>query len=134
MWHVLEHIYNIHKTVNSLSKILKNDGVAIVAVPNNKSYDSKYYKKYWAAWDLPIHINHFCPETIERLFKTSGFTLEKKIGMKYDAFYVSILSNEYKSGRKQYLKGFVIGLISNILAYLRIYEFSSTIYIFRNHK
>ena len=134
MWHVLEHIYNIHETVNSLSKILKNDGVAIVAVPNHKSYDSKYYKKYWAAWDLPIHINHFCPETIERLFKTNGFTLEKKIGMKYDAFYVSILSNEYKNGMKQYLKGFVIGLISNILAYLKIYEFSSTIYIFRNHK
>ena len=60
--------------------------------------------------------------------------MEKKIGMKYDAFYVSLLSNEYKSGRKQYIKGFIVGLISNILAYLNLYEFSSTIYIFKNHK
>ena len=134
MWHVIEHIYDIHKTVIHLSDIIKNNGFAIVAVPNNKSFDAKYYKKFWAAWDLPIHINHFCPSTIEKLFTTKGFTLENKIGMKYDAFYVSLLSNEYKSGKKQYIKGFIIGAISNILAFLKIYEFSSTIYIFKNHK
>jgi hypothetical protein len=54
--------------------------------------------------------------------------------MKYDAFYVSLLSNEYKSGRKQYIKGFLIGLLSNILAFLNIYEYSSTIYIFKKIK
>ena len=76
----------------------------------------------------------FCPITIVKLFKENGFSMEKKIGMKYDSFYVSLLSNEYKSGRKQYIKGFIVGLISNILAYLNLYEFSSTIYIFKNHK
>ena len=134
MWHVLEHVYDIHKTVNNLSNILKNNGYAIIAVPNHKSFDSKFYQKYWAAWDLPIHINHFSPKTIEDLFKKYGFTLENKIGMRYDAFYVSMLSNEYISGKKQYFKGFLIGLVSNVLAYLKIYEFSSTIYIFKNHK
>lgn len=103
-------------------------------MPNHKSYDAKFYKKYWAAWDLPIHLNHFCPITVVKLFKENGFSMEKKIGMKYDSFYVSLLSNEYKSGRKQYIKGFIVGLISNILAYLNLYEFSSTIYIFKNHK
>ena len=112
----------------------RNNGYAIIAVPNHKSFDSKFYQKYWAAWDLPIHINHFSPKTIEDLFKKYGFTLENKIGMKYDAFYVSMLSNEYISGKKQYFKGFLIGLVSNVLAYLKIYEFSSTIYIFKNHK
>ena len=134
MWHVLEHIYDINNTVKSLSKIIKNNGYAIIAVPNHKSYDAKFYKKYWAAWDLPIHLNHFCPITVVKLFKENGFSMEKKIGMKYDSFYVSLLSNEYKSGRKQYIKGFIVGLISNILAYLNLYEFSSTIYIFKNHK
>ena len=58
MWHVLEHIYDIQETTKSLSKILKEKGYAIIAVPNHKSFDAKFYKKYWAAWDLPIHINH----------------------------------------------------------------------------
>ena len=134
MWHVLEHVYDIQETTKSLSKILKEKGYAIIAVPNHKSFDAKFYKKHWAAWDLPIHINHFNPSTITKLFHKNNFVLEKKIGMKYDAFYVSLLSNEYKSGRKQYIKGFLIGFLSNILAFLNIYEYSSTIYIFKNNK
>ncbi len=134
MWHVLEHVYDIHETVENLSVILEPNGYVIVAVPNHRSFDAKYYKKFWAAWDLPIHMSHFCPLTIEKLFTEKGFKLTKKTGMKFDAFYVSLLSNEYKTGHKNYIKGFLIGLISNFLALIKVFEYSSTIYIFKNHK
>jgi 2-polyprenyl-3-methyl-5-hydroxy-6-metoxy-1,4-benzoquinol methylase len=134
MWHVLEHVYDLNKTIEHLSRIISNNGILIIAVPNHKSLDAKKYKNYWAAWDVPIHVNHFCPTTITNLMGKYNFTLKKKIGMKFDSFYVSLLSSEYRSGRKQYIEGFLMGLISNISAMLGFTEYSSTIYIFKNKK
>jgi 2-polyprenyl-3-methyl-5-hydroxy-6-metoxy-1,4-benzoquinol methylase len=134
MWHVLEHLYDLNGTVEKLSKIINKNGNIIIAVPNHKSLDAKLYKKWWAAWDLPIHLNHFSPSNIKMLLERHDFILEKKIGMKFDSFYVSLLSNQYKSGRKQYLKGCTFGLFSNISALLGFTEYSSTIYIFKNKK
>lgn len=134
MWHVLEHVYDLNKTIENLNKIIRKDGVLIVALPNHKSFDAKNYKNYWAAWDVPIHVNHFCPKTITKLMSKYDFTLKNKIGMKFDSFYVSLLSSEYRSGRKNYLEGFIIGIISNLSAMLGFSEYSSTIYIFKNNK
>ena len=134
MWHVLEHVYDLNKTIEHLNRIIRNNGVLIIAVPNHKSLDAKKYKNYWAAWDVPIHVNHFCPKTITNLMSKYNFTLKNKIGMKFDSFYVSLLSSEYRSGRKQYIEGFLMGVISNISAMLGFTEYSSTIYIFKNKK
>ena len=134
MWHVLEHVYDLNKTIENLNRIIRKDGVLIVALPNHKSFDAKNYKNYWAAWDVPIHVNHFCPKTITKLMSKYDFTLKNKIGMKFDSFYVSLLSSEYRSGRKKYLEGFIIGIISNLSAMLGFSEYSSSIYIFKNNK
>ena len=99
MWHVLEHVYDLNKTIENLNRIIRKDGVLIVALPNHKSFDAKNYKNYWAAWDVPIHVNHFCPKTITKLMSKYNFTLKNKIGMKFDSFYVSLLSEKYKNNR-----------------------------------
>ena len=134
MWHVLEHVYDLNKIIEHLNRIIRNNGILIIAVPNHKSLDAKKYKNYWAAWDVPIHVNHFSPTTITNLMSKYNFTLKNKIGMKFDSFYVSLLSSEYRSGRKQYIEGFLMGVISNISAMLGFTEYSSTIYIFKNKK
>jgi len=134
MWHVLEHVYKLDETIKNLSRIINNNGTLIIAVPNYMSFDAKFYKKYWAAWDLPIHLNHFSPKTIINIFEKNNFKLKKKKGMIFDSFYVSLLSNQYKNGRKQYLKGFLIGLLSNISAFFKISDYSSIIYIFKREK
>ena len=65
MWHVLEHIPELEQTISEAKRILKKDGKIIIAVPNYNSWDAKYYKEYWAAWDVPIHLWHFSKTTIE---------------------------------------------------------------------
>ena len=134
MWHVLEHVYEPNKTILDLKKIITNNGTLIIAVPNYESLDARIYKKYWAAWDLPIHLNHFSVKSITKLLNNHNFLLDKKIGMKFDSFYVSLLSNEHQSGYKNYFKGFFIGLLSNVSAFLGLTQYSSTIYIFSNKK
>ena len=52
LWHVLEHMPNLDETIFNLKKLLKPEGVLVVAAPNFKSYDAEYYKKYWAAFDV----------------------------------------------------------------------------------
>lgn len=131
MWHVLEHVPNLNETIKNLSNILSDEGTIFVAVPNHYSWDANYYKEYWAAWDVPIHLWHFSKNTITEIFKNHGFYLVKTKPMIFDAFYVSILSEKYKYRKKNFLKGFFIGLISNIVAILINKQYSSIIYVFK---
>jgi len=131
MWHVLEHIPNLNETIKNLSRVLEKNGSLIIAVPNHKSWDAEYYKHYWAAWDVPIHLWHFSLDSIIPLFENHEFKLVKTKPMFFDSFYVSILSEEYKKGRKSFILGFFIGFISNLIGFLTKRGFSSTIYVFQ---
>ncbi len=134
MWHVLEHIPNLNETLKHLSRILKVNGKIIIAVPNHKSWDAKHYKGYWAAWDVPIHIWHFSLPTITNLLNKHNLKLERTKPMVFDSFYVSLLSEEFKTGKKDFIKGFLIGFISNVSGIFTKNGHSSTIYIFKNKK
>ena len=130
MWHVLEHIPNLNETIKEFDRILSQKGKVIIAVPNHKSWDANYYKEFWAAWDVPIHLWHFSRNTIEQLFSKYNFKLKKTKPMLFDSFYVSLLSEEFKTGKKKFVRGFIIGLISNIIGILTKKGCSSTIYVF----
>ena len=134
MWHVLEHVPNLNETIENFSRILEKNGSVIIAVPNLKSWDAKYYKEFWAAWDVPIHLWHFSKKSIQSLFAKWDFELVKTKPMLFDSFYVALLSEEYKFGRKNLFKGFIIGFISNILGMLSKRGCSSTIYVFQKVK
>ena len=134
MWHVLEHVPNLNGTIYHLNRVLKSNGKLIIAVPNHKCWDADYYKEHWAAWDVPIHLWHFSKKTIERLFKNNGFSLIKRKPMMFDSYYVSLLSEEFISGKKNFIKGFVIGFISNLFGSFTKRGHSSTIYVFEKGK
>ena len=134
MWHVLEHVTDINSYLEKIHKILKHKGKIVVAVPNHKSWDAKYFGSYWAAWDVPIHVSHFTENTIKRFFKKFGYSHYKTKPMYYDSFYVSLLSNEYLNGRKNYIKSFLLGLASNVYAFFSKNGYSSQIYIFEKEK
>ena len=133
MWHVLEHIYDLNKTVAKINTLLTKKGKIIIAVPNHKSWDAKFYNKYWAAWDVPIHLWHFSSKSLKSLFDKHDFKLIGIKPMLFDSYYVSMLSEEYKNGKKSFIKGFIIGSISNIKAKLSNKEYSSLIYIFEKN-
>ena len=130
LWHVLEHVENLSEYISNLKKLLSNQGRLIIAAPNFKSDDANYYKEFWAAWDVPIHLWHFSRNTIEQLFSKYNFKLKKTKPMLFDSFYVSLLSEEFKTGKKKFVRGFIIGLISNIIGILTKKGCSSTIYVF----
>jgi 2-polyprenyl-3-methyl-5-hydroxy-6-metoxy-1,4-benzoquinol methylase len=133
MWHVLEHVPNLDETIFNLKKLLKPEGVLIVAVPNFKSFDAAHYKEYWAAYDVPRHLWHFSQTAVRRLFFFQGMEVVKTLPMKFDSFYVSLLSEKNKTNKMNFLKAFLIGLRSNIKA-KKTNEYSSLVYVIKNTK
>ena len=131
MWHVLEHVPDLEFQIKELKRLLKPDGTLIVAVPNFKSFDAKYYETFWAAYDVPIHFWHFSKKAIQLLFAKENMKLEKVLPMKFDSFYVSLLSEKYKNGKMNFIKAFFIGLQSNWKAKQNL-EYSSLIYVLKN--
>lgn len=132
MWHVLEHVPDIEQQISELKRLLKPNGTVIIAVPNYNSYDAKYYGSFWAAYDVPRHLWHFSKQAIQTVFGNTGMKVEKILPMYFDAFYVSLLSEKYKTGHMNFLKAFFIGLKSNLKAKSKI-EYSSHIYVIKNN-
>ena len=130
MWHVLEHVTSLNKTIEDFNRILSEKGKVIIAVPNHKSWDAEHYKEFWAGWDVPIHLWHFSKFSIEKLFIKHNFKLIEKKPMLFDSFYVSLLSEEFKTGKKNFINGFIIGLLSNVFGILTKKGCSSIIYVF----
>lgn len=130
LWHVLEHIENQEDILNKFYNILGDNGLLIVALPNFASYDAKYYKEFWAAYDVPRHLHHYSREGFLNFIDQSKWKLEKIAPLQLDAFYISILSEQYRKNPFFWISGPVLGLISNFKA-LFSNNFSSLIYILR---
>lgn len=133
MWHVLEHVPNLEKQIKELKRLIKPNGTIIIAVPNFKSYDAKHYKEFWAAYDVPRHLWHFSKIAIQKIFYKESIKLFHVKPMWFDSFYVSLLSEKYKTGKMNFFKGFCIGLFSNMVGIFKN-EFSSHIYILKTQQ
>ncbi len=131
LFHVLEHVYAPDELISELLRVLKPNGRLILALPNKDSFDAKYYNKFWAAWDVPRHLWHFVPESVEGLLEKHKMEKFKQIPMRWDAFYVALLSEQYKKSTFPLLNALLIGLISNFKAGLNG-QYSSLIYCFKS--
>jgi 2-polyprenyl-3-methyl-5-hydroxy-6-metoxy-1,4-benzoquinol methylase len=131
LWHVLEHLPDLEQQIKLFKSLLKPNGTLVIAVPNFKSYDAHYYKSFWAAYDVPRHLWHFSKTAISKLVKKENMKLVQTLPMMFDAYYVSLLSEKYKSGWMNPFKAFWIGWHSNYGA-RRSQEYSSHIYIIKS--
>lgn len=113
MWHVMEHVPHLIERVQKLKELLKLDGVLVVAVPNRNSYDAKYYKEFWAAYDVPRHLSHFRAQDMRALMSNAGFEVKQILPMKFDSYYVSMLSEKIKTGRTNFISAIWHGWLSN---------------------
>lgn len=129
MWHVLEHVHELHPYMDQLKKILLPAGKLFIAVPNYTSYDEKVYKQNWAAYDVPRHLYHFSPKAMKHLLEMHGLKIEKMKPMWFDSFYVSLLSEQYLTGKSHPVAAFFRGGISNAKALADTSKCSSVIYI-----
>lgn len=133
LWHVLEHVNDLNSAMQKLKARLSTNGTIFIAVPNYKSNDAKTYGMKWAGYDVPRHLWHFEQKTMMQLLGNHRMKIVETVPMKLDAFYVSMLSEKYKSGEQSiitFTKGMINGLLSNLKA--KDKNYSSIIYIARH--
>lgn len=134
LWHVLEHVHQLHEYVEQLKKLLAENGRLFIAVPNYLSHDANVYNENWAAYDVPRHLYHFSPKSIKTLMNLHGLQVTGIKPMWFDSFYVSMLSEQYKNGKGNILRAFITGFISNIKSIVDKEKCSSVIYIISKSK
>ncbi len=134
MWHVLEHVHGLHTYVERLKELLKDDGRIFIAVPNYTSYDAEHYAAFWAAYDVPRHLYHFSPQSMDVLLSSQGLKVLDHKPMWYDSFYVSMLSEGYKNEKANIPSAVLTGLRSNIKSVKNVKNCSSVIYVIGKNK
>jgi SAM-dependent methyltransferase len=129
LWHVLEHVHDLHDYMAMLKTLLKPGGRLFIAVPNYQSLDADIYRLTWAAYDVPRHLYHFSPASMKALMQRHGLKIIAQKPMWFDAFYISLLSSKYKNGKTNWIGAIGSGVRSNLNAILNKEKCSSLIYV-----
>jgi 2-polyprenyl-3-methyl-5-hydroxy-6-metoxy-1,4-benzoquinol methylase len=73
MNHVVEHIHDPASLLKECLRILKKDGVIVLATPNINSFGHKYFKSAWRGLEPPRHLYIFSVNTLQKLAEDAGF-------------------------------------------------------------
>jgi hypothetical protein len=77
MWHSLEHVHDPQEVVCAASRLLAPGGRLIVATPNIDSLSFRWFGSAWFGLDVPRHLTHFAPWTLQLLLQRAGFRVGK---------------------------------------------------------
>lgn len=76
-WMVLEHLHDPIGGLRKLREWAKQGAWLVLSVPNAGSFEFNFFKSRWYALQLPTHLHHFTPDTVEKVLAASGWKLEK---------------------------------------------------------
>ena len=131
LWHVMEHLNDLTHWFGVINRVLRNDGVCVIALPNADSSDAERFGKYWAAYDVPRHLWHFSPVTFRSLAEKNGFRVIKMKGMPLDVFYISILSYRHMKRNLPFIRGIITGMVLSFKNLFGKNRSSSMIYVLK---
>jgi len=134
LWHVLEHFHDPYGYFNDIRRLLKPDGLCVVALPNSSSCDADHYREHWAAYDVPRHLLHFSCDAFRFFCEKAGFRLSGTSMLPFDVFYISVLSEKYSGIRNSFVKGLLRGMLFFLRSLSIKEKQSSIIYIIKRSK
>lgn len=131
MWHSLEHSHHLFNYSKEILRLLKPEGLLILALPNGGSYDAIHFGDSWAAYDVPRHLWHFTPETLELFASKTGFKVTGVNTLPFDVFYISLLSEKHRNNKLFLFTGLVKGSFFAIRSVFNYRKSSSLVYHLR---
>ena len=73
---VMEHLYDVKKALEKISKFVKTGGLFIFNVPNHGSLERRMFGRSWFAYDIPRHLFHYDLRSLSKYLEQSGFSIE----------------------------------------------------------
>ena len=76
--HVLEHVLDPPDELAEVRRVLADDGILVVQVPNSDSWTFRLCRSAWYPLDVPRHLQHFTPRTLELVLTRAGFSSARR--------------------------------------------------------
>lgn len=94
LWDVLEHLPDPAGALRRLSKLLTDQGVLVVSVPNLDSFDAYIFGRYWTGLDAPRHFWVFRKQDMVRLLENTGYRVVRSYCFygRYTTFANSVIN------------------------------------------
>ncbi len=106
LWHVLEHLLEPNQVLREIYRILSDNGVLIISVPNIRSYQARIFRSHWFHLDLPRHVYHYSMKSILYLLKDSNFKIIQKHSFSFEhsvfGFIQSTFNKFFPSSKNRY--------------------------------
>jgi 2-polyprenyl-3-methyl-5-hydroxy-6-metoxy-1,4-benzoquinol methylase len=75
-WQVFEHLHDPDVTLRELHRIMRPGGALVLSQPNIDSWQARWSGAHWFHLDVPRHLYHYSPHTLEAMLKAHGFDVE----------------------------------------------------------
>lgn len=72
---VLEHVHQPVETLQTVYRILKDQGLVYIVVPNIASANFWIFRGFWYALEAPRHLYAYSPSVMRRLAEKTGFRI-----------------------------------------------------------
>jgi 2-polyprenyl-3-methyl-5-hydroxy-6-metoxy-1,4-benzoquinol methylase len=82
--HALEHLRDPAATLREARRLLAQSGRLVIAVPNLASWQSRRAGARWVHLDIPRHLVHFTPATLQALVRGAGFRIERTAQLSFE--------------------------------------------------
>jgi len=97
---VLEHIKETNKILREIKRVIKENGVLIVSVPNTNSLGHRLKGKDWFGYRDKTHVSLNSPEKWTDYFQANGFKVNNIF---YEGYFDIPYYNKFKLLQKVYL-------------------------------
>ncbi len=87
-WHSLEHLHHPLEILGRVRRVLKPQGIIVIAVPNAGSRQAKRDGPLWFGYDVPRHLWHFTPASLQSILIKTGFEVCSITGMRLDPLII----------------------------------------------
>ncbi len=74
LWSYLEHEARPREALTEVRRVLRDDGIVLVKVPNFACWNRKILGKKWPGFRHPDHVQYFTPATLDELARHCGFS------------------------------------------------------------
>ena len=88
LWHSLEHLRDPIAGLAQLKGMLASNGTLIVAVPNARGWQARFFGHHWFHLDVPRHLHHFGVISLKAALGHAGFHVRRTWHheVEYDVF------------------------------------------------